>query len=181
LISTPVVLLDDSMKEIFGEESETIEAVWTYDGETDLWHVYTPDGEENDDLDTMVPGWGYWVKAWEDDMLVIGGSLMSPGRTPPSRTIVPGWNLIGYYGADGETGYYGPDGNGGQAYCELYSLGEDLWDKEFSALWSYWEPYNPDQWIPFSEWDNMDPGAGYWLATPQDGIYTPSTACGMWD
>ncbi len=180
LISTPVVLLDDSMKEIFGEESETIEAVWTYDGETGQWHIYTPDGVENDDLGTMIPGWGYWVKALEDDTLVIGGSLMSPGKTPPSKSVVAGWNLIGYYGADGETEYDGPWGNGGDAYCELYSLGEDMWDKPFTSLWTYWEPDNPYQWIPLDEWNSMDPGAGYWLAIPQDGLYIPSTTCGPW-
>jgi hypothetical protein len=170
LISTPVVLLNDSVKEIFGEVSDTIESVWTYDGETGQWYVYTPDGIDNDDLDTMIPGWGYWVKAIKDDKLIIGGSLMSPGKTPPSKPVVAGWNLIGYYGADGRA-----------AYCELYSLGEDIWDKEFTSLWTYWEPDNPNQWKQLSEWDNMDPGAGYWLAVPQDGLYTPSTTCGWWN
>ena len=179
LISVPVALLDDSVKEIFGNESDTVESVWTYDG--DKWYVYTPDGIDNDDLHTMKPGWGYWVKALKSDTLIIGGSLMSPGKTNmPSKPVVKGWNLIGYYGADGMEGYYGPEGKGGQAYCELYSLGEDMWDKEFTSLWTYWELDNPNQWKPLNEGNNMDPGAGYWLVVPQEGLYTPSTTCGPW-
>ena len=128
-------------------------------------------------VDTFTPGWGYWVLAHEDDTLVIGGSLMSPGKTPPSRTLVPGWNLIGYYGADGQTEYDGPDGNGKTAFCALASLGQDWLDKSFTSLWTYWEPYNPNQWIPYGLMDNLDPGAGYWVSTSTGGIYTPSTIC----
>ncbi|MEW6295289.1 MAG: hypothetical protein AB1467_03255 [Candidatus Diapherotrites archaeon] len=181
LISVPVVLLDDDPEVVFSNISECIESVWAYDGESEEWYVFTPN-DAPDNLESITPGWGYWVLGKDDCTLVIGGSLMNPGPTPQaSKKIVSGWNLIGYYGADGMEGYYGPYGNGGQSYCELYSLGEDLWDKEFTGLWTYWEPDNPNQWKPLSRYNNMDPGAGYWLATPQEGLYTSSTDCGWWD
>jgi len=79
--------------------------------------------------------------------------------------------------------YTGPNGNGKTAYCELYSLGNTLLDKEFNSLWSYWEPYNTDNddstplWMPYNKYKYMDPGAGYWLHTNQEGEYVVSTDC----
>jgi|GEM_PF-1279258 len=185
LISVPVKLLDDSMDEVFSGVADTVETVWTYDGETGDWYVYTPDGNPgNDDLTTMLPGWGYWVLSNEDDLLVIGGSLMSPAMLPPSKPVVAGWNLIGYYGAEGAPegdngypGYYGPEGNGDPAKCALNTLGVSMWDKGFTSLWTYWEDDNPDLWKALSKLDNMDPGAGYWLLAQEDGTYAPSTTC----
>ncbi|MBR9676574.1 hypothetical protein GOV04_00340 [Candidatus Woesearchaeota archaeon] len=183
LISTPVKLLDDSMDEVFDDVAESVVSVWAFDG-TD-WFVYTPNGDDTDDnLDTMVPGDGYWVLAEDDDMLIIGGSLFSPAVTPPSKDIVHGWNLIGYFGAenapeiDGMPGYYGPAGNGKEAGCAMYSIGDSIWDKGFASLWSYWEPYNPDLWLAFDRYSNMDPGAGYWVFATEEGEYIPTTVCG---
>jgi hypothetical protein len=181
LISTPVVLLDNSMGQIFDEDANctpVVMSVWTYDAVTGLWHIYTPDGNDaNDDLDTMVPGDGYWVLADDDCVLKIGGSLMQPAKLPPSKDIVTGWNLIGYYGTDGQLGYYGPAGNGKLAKCALNTLGSSMWDKGWTSLWGYWEPYNPNQWAAYNKFDRLDPGAGYWMLAPADGIYAPSTTC----
>ena len=132
----------------------------------------------SNDLTFMTSGWGYWVKAMDNATLIIGGSLFSPATTPASKDIVKGWNLVGYWGTEGMSGYYGPAGNGMESYCEFYSLGEDIFDKQFASLWSYWEPYNPDMWIPFGEWDYLDPGAGYWLFTNQEGEFVVPTICG---
>ena len=182
LISTPVFLLDDAMEQVFDGASDCVKSVWTYDPLDEVcendWCVFTPDETENDDLNTMLPGWGYWVLAEEDCSLMIGGSLMRPGPVgQASKEIVDGWNLIGYYGTEGEDAYDGPDGNGKDAECALYSLGEDIWDKEFTGLFSYWEPNNPNSWLGLGKSDNMDPGAGYWLSTPQQGYYAPTSVC----
>jgi hypothetical protein len=189
LISTPVFLLDNSMDKVFEDVPGCAKAVWTYDAVNKQWHVYTPDGNAgNDDLTTMAPGDGYWVLANKTCTLTIGGSLMRPGPSnQANKTIVPGWNLIGYYGnqntfGDGLLEYNGPNlwilAAGKNAQCSLYSLGEDILDKEFTGLYTYWEPDNPNQWKPLSTMNIMNPGAGYWLAVPQGGLYTPSTACG---
>ncbi len=178
LISVPFVMLNNSMDEAFKDVGTDISSVWTYDAETDQWYVYTPDNGP-DTLTEMKPGWGYWVLAKNDTLLVIGGSLFSPATTPPSRDLLEGWNLIGYYGTEDMLTYDGPDGNGDSADCALNSLGSSIWDKEFTSLWTYWESYNPNQWIPYNKWNNMDPGAGYWVSIPESGLYTPSTTC--WD
>ena len=187
LISVPVKLLDNSMDDVFGEHDNVV-SVWAFDG-TD-WSVWSPDAPS--DLTTMEPGWGYWVLTTDPSTLVIGGSLLSPTVTPPDVSIVHGWNLIGYYGADEapvrgdpEVPYYsGPSksSNGKYAYCALGTLMSSWFDMVFPSLWTYWEPNNPDVWIDLGEYDYMNPGAGYWLfySGPDGGIYGPSTTCGMW-
>ncbi len=191
LISVPFVLQDNVMSEIFDPLNDSVISVWSYDAATQTWHVYTPDGVANDDLFTMVPGDGYWVLTREEAELVIGGSLFSPGKTPPSKTVVPGWNLIGYYGnlddvPDGDPifEYDGPDGDGATAWCALGSLVDTTLGRyKWSSLWTYWEPYNTDGdsgtslWIPMDQFDNMDPGAGYWMEIGEDELYAVSTTC----
>lgn len=181
LISTPVKLLDDSMDEVFKDVADSVISVWTYDAVNDTWYVYSPDNDStNDNLHTMLPGWGYWVLTNDTDRLIIGGSLMSPAMTPPSKPIKgQAWNLIGYYGADELTGYYGPAGNGKTAGCALYSLGDSVFDKGWSTLKGYWEPSNPYLWYDLDWYSNLDPGAGYWIFATEDGVYAPTTNCGM--
>jgi hypothetical protein len=185
LISVPFVMIDDSMEEAFEGLEEDVNAVWTYDAFTDTWYVYTP-GPAPDTLDEMKPGWGYWVHTNDDATLQIGGSLFAPGQTPPDKAIKHGWNLIGYYGNEDHWGneimeYDGPDRDGEYAYCALFSLGEDYMDKGWSALLTYWEPWNPDQWDEYTYYDQLDPGAGYWLFATEDGLYAYTTVCGLGD
>jgi hypothetical protein len=161
--------------------SDYIDSVWTYDPEGVIcgqeWCVWTP-GDAPDDL-RIKPGWGYWVMVsdkpeeewcgfrpkcfWHKDneeplWMIIGGSLFSPATTPPSRELVKGWNLIGYYGTNweeydqGDFDFMCGDQYGGwwrhgipekylygdKVYCALNSLidtqeGYPRW----SSLWSY--------------------------------------------
>jgi len=187
LISVPFVMLDDSIDEVFNDTAEDIISVWTYDAGADEWYVYTP-GPGADTLSEMKPGWGYWVLAKNDTMLLIGGSLFSPATTPPSKGLVAGWNLIGHYGNEDEWGnplysYNGPNlgGDGRPVYCSLYSLlntfvGYPKW----SALVTYWEPDNPNQWKYLNSGNYMNPGAGYWIEMDEEDIYTFSTECWTW-
>ncbi len=192
LISVPFVLQDDVMNDIFKPiENQTV-AVWSFDGTN--WHVYTP-GDGPDDITTMVPGEGYWVLNTAPANLTIGGSLFSPGKTPPSKNIVKGWNLIGYYSNEDGSGnsvfsYAGPVnstnpvGKGRNPMCELGSLVDTtVGYPEWSSLWTYWEPFNDDNnnqtslWIPVHTNDRMDAGAGYWLEINVPESYSPSTMC----
>ena len=185
LISVPFVMLDDSIDNVFADIADDVISVWTYDEFTDTWYVYTP-GPAPDTLTEMKPGWGYWVLTDNDTMLQIGGSLFQPGQTPPDKMIKHGWNLVGYYGNEDHNGdeimeYDGPDGEGEYAYCALFSLGASYNDKGWSALMTYWEPDNPYQWYDFTYYDQLDPGAGYWLFATEDGIYAYTTVCGIGD
>ena len=182
LISVPVVLLNDDPAEVF-ENMSCVDSIWTYNGKKDKWYVFTPD-EAPDNL-KIEPGFGYWIMAKEDCILTIGGSLLSPGRTPPSRDLVPGWNLIGYYGMSDQKGYHGPAENGDEAYCSLYSLvntNSFIPAKRWSSLYGYWE----SEFDGYGMCDNLDPGAGYWIHMPADMeqySYAPSTGCptAFWD
>ena len=181
LISVPFVMLNDSIDDVFKDVAEDIESVWTYDAEANKWYVYTPN-DGPDSLHEMKPGWGYWVKAKNDTTLLIGGSLFSPAKTPPEKKVVHGWNLIGYFGTDGETVYDGPDGDGKPVYCALFSLIDTVIGfPRWSSLVTYWEPDNPDQWKYFDLTDSMDPGAGYWLEMDVNDTYTFTTTCGLID
>ena len=188
LISTPVVLLNENIEEVFDDIADDVESVWAYDplGELcdpeDGWCVYTPSNGPDNLLETMQPGWGYWVLANKDTTLIIGGSLLAPGRTPPSRNLIPGWNLIGYYGTEGQDVYDGPDGNGKEAYSALYSLTSgELGLPKWNSLYGFWQTDEP-QFEGYGVWDNLDPGAGYWISmkdNQQNYIYSPSTVdCG---
>jgi hypothetical protein len=190
LISVPFVLMNDTPEHLFKDIEDDIVSVWTYERDGNEWFVYTPDGVENDNLEHIIPGWGYWVFAKDDAMLLIGGDLFFHGKTPPSKDLTKGWNLIGEYGnyeddpgSSGHIGdpilaYYGPDQNGRIIGCSLNSLtdtgqGYPLW----SSLYTYWEPYNPDQWEFRDFYDYMDPGAGYWIEINEDDLYAWSTTC----
>lgn len=132
LISVPFVLLNDDPAEVF-EDTPSVQTVWGYDENGD-WHVFRPGGDGTNDLDSIEPGYGYWVLADCEEpeyiprnfnfgcggpdgdkceMLVVGGSLYNPGPVVPPNVKVgsteEGWNLIGYYGTEGRWGYKGPN------------------------------------------------------------------------
>jgi hypothetical protein len=192
LISVPYSLIDANIGEVLKDVKDNVNAVWTYDPLDDLcpteWCVYRPTDPSTSNLDTMDQGWGYWVAAYDDDTLVIGGSKFKPGPVgQASRNLVKGWNLVGYYGADDGAdpptytySYNGPNGNGKEAGCSLYSLGSTVWDKGPTSLITYWEPDNTNQWKQIGKLDNMDPGAGYWLGTPGEGYIYYYTDCQGW-
>jgi len=185
LISVPFVLLDKNVTEVFKDIKDMIEAVWAYDNL--MWYVWTP-GDGPDDLETINPGWGYWVIANNETNLIIGGSLFSPATTPPSKNLVEGWNLIGYYGTDWQEyldgydscGYYYDYGN--YVYCSLSSLvdtqeGFPRW----SSLMGFDNCGNDNTtWVSLNVCDNVYAGKGYWIEMDVDDIYAPATTC-IWN
>jgi len=218
LISVPFVLLNDDPEVVFNNTKDKIMSVWTYDPEHVIcgedcgedWCVWTPGDDAPDNL-KIQPGWGYWVLVDTDDepeWLVIGGSLMNTGPvTPPSRNLVKGWNLIGYYGTSWEL-YDMSDANfvcgdecnlpdrfiyGDKAYCALNSLidtqeGYPRW----SSLWSYvncgnhhayWTGINTcaDRDSPLQmALSRMYAGRGYWIEMDVEDMYAPATTC-IWN
>jgi len=179
LISVPFTLIDSNIRNVLKNIDKNVESVWTYDAATGQWYVYNPQSPGTSNLATMDPGRGYWLKAYNKDKLIIGGSLFSPTVTPPSRDLTKGWNLVGYYGTKYSLKYEGPFGNGRQSKCALYSLGETELDKGWTALLTYWEPSNPNVWKELGYYSKMDPGAGYWISLPEEGLYSYSTTCGF--
>ncbi len=177
LISIPFALLDSNVAEVIDEIDQNIESVWTYDAFTDQWYVYRPLSPSTSNLETIEPGNGYWVAALNPAKLVLGGSLFNPIATPPQKSLKAGWNLIGYYGTEGQMGYYGPIGSGKTAGCELYSLGNTILDKGWTSLFTFWALRTPSQWLDLSYYNRMDPGAGYWISVPSDDVLSYSSTC----
>ena len=205
LISIPVMAADGNIEVLTEDIQEELNSVWTYDAATDQWFVYWPDDANATNLNKMEPGWGYWVGVSEDAVLEVGGSLMTEVSVPPTRTLVPGWNLIGYYGIDNpDIMWYptdpvscpdlsvdgcGPQGNGKPAYCALYTLTTPttpIPNPWWNSLWGYWNEWHP-RFYSMSNMDNLDPGAGYWIHMNNEKDefdYTvptpPELLCGDW-
>ncbi len=195
LISVPVMLQQDDIEDVFAGKDE-VAAVWTYNGSE--WFVYTPEDDGPDSLHSMVPGNGYWVLTTGPTEITIGGSLMREGNNvPPTKGVVYGWNLIGYYGIDGAPWldesenevspltpgaipvYEGPDlsGHGNHAWCELGTLRDSVLDRSTPSLFAYGSSF-----MPLSEWAFMNPGAGYWMfySGEEPALYTkPTMGCPM--
>jgi len=197
--------LNDDPEEVF-KDLENIKIVWTYDSEDGEWYVWSPEGPN--DLEHIKPGWGYWVLMEEDENLTIGGSLFNTGPVmPPSKTLMPGLNLIGYYGTSWELYPYMEDYDymcgdffdpvqkyvyGDKVYCALNSLvntqeGYPQW----SSLWSYincgdhiagWVGLNAcaDDDDMQTIFDRMYAGRGYWVEMAVQDLYAPATTC-IWN
>ncbi len=177
LISSPVLPLDRNIEVVFSEISEKIDSVWTFDAFANEWFVFHPGSPETSNLGEIISGNGYWVAAFEDCVLSLGGSEFSPFL---NKKLKAGWNMIGYFSKDGNSAYAGPNlnGDGKEAHCALLSLKSSQFDKGWTTLLTYWEKDNPNQWKSFEETDYMNPGAGYWISIPQNRTYTYSTNCG---
>jgi len=80
-----VVLINDDPTDVLESVEENVESVWTYDSYNDEWFVHRPEHPETSNLDAITPGWGYWVRMYQDDLLVLGGSLFSPITLPPRK------------------------------------------------------------------------------------------------
>ena len=193
LISVPFALTNDSISEVFKNISDKIAAVWTYGN--GVWYVWIPG--LGGTLTSINPGWGYWVAAKEDTMLLISGSLLSPIITPPSKDLQTGWNLIGYYGTEWQTyeleksnacGYVNYN-YGNYVYCSLNSLidtqqGFPRW----SSLWGYDNCGNDETYWHELEsclegfWKDikMYAGKGYWIEMDVKDSYAPATNC-IWN
>ncbi len=168
LISVPFDPIDKAPEAVFNGIKEDVDSVWSYDTEIQQWQVYRPNGNPlTNNLEKIESGLGYWVMALEETDLIIGGSLFSPGPiSPPSRRVIRGWNLIGYYGTEGPQ----------EAICSLSSLVDtQIGYPRWSSLWSY-EP-NSQQFLPISYEGLMDTDEGYWLEIDVEDYYAPSSNC----
>jgi hypothetical protein len=217
--------------EVVDDIENYIDSVWAYDPGLTMcgksWCVWSPDDGTPDNL-KIWPGWGYWVMVNDKPVdecgkpkcfrhanneeplwMILGGSLFSPAATPPSKELVSGWNLIGYYGTkwqeydEGDFDFMCGDQYGGwwtmsesklygdEVYCALNSLvdtkeGYPRW----SSLWSYVNCGNHDtNWLglnacyspsPHTAEDRMYAGRGYWIEIDVPELYAPATNC-IWN
>ncbi|MBI2045561.1 hypothetical protein HYT23_05885 [Candidatus Pacearchaeota archaeon] len=184
LISVPFDLLNEDVEDVFSqleEDGTHITEVWTYD--EDGWHVYHSNISLPSDLETIEPGYGYWVHADcetndEDELcddLEVGGALLSAGpEVPPTRELQAGWNLIGrYYSVEEEQ----------EAGCALSSLVDtSMGFPRWSSLWRYNAAGINDWFEGLNSWDWTYHGEGYWVEMDVEDLYSPATTCqNFWD
>ncbi len=161
LISLPVVPTNKNIDAVLGG-AEGIIAVWTYDpanlNAVDGWLVYTGNPATSN-LDVMTAGYGYWVDATSDTSIDGSGSLIVAGPTvPPSRNLVAGWNLVGYY----------------QIPAESLSTVDNAFasiggSAGMTGLWGF-NNQNGD----FTSVTTIWPGDAFWVSLPSVKVYTPS-------
>ena len=82
-----------------------------------------------------------------------GNLFLEGNNLPPQRTLKAGWNLIGYYqkqNSDSVPAYY--------ALWTLRNL--DLGTPWWTMIMGY---DNDSKQFQINDWDNFDPGKGYWI------------------
>ncbi len=125
----------------------TGDTVWAYDAAsapTDGWSSFVKDGP-TPSLTTMVDGKGYWVIMSTGATLAgTGKELPLPPETPPTYTVVEGWNLIGFKSLTPRTA-----GDYLAAIAGDYTVIYRFTGGVFSAVQAS---------------DNMILGEGYWIA-----------------
>lgn len=161
LISIPLIPEDNSIDTVFFDQ--------LYDnmpGGTDytvMSYQYDEDEGENawyqsrrtgyGDLDTVVPGYAYWVNVINDTNLTGNGSKYSEWGLPPSVYLNTGWNLIGKFGVT-------PVELGNETSDLVYA------DADLKDLADYTVVAVDDSDLSMSDVlgdsDDVDPEEGYW-------------------
>ena len=169
LVSIPVVPTNNTVQAVFLDQlyavlpSEPVYSIWSYQYNEataeNEWMKTRRNGDGN--LDLVSPGNAYWINMSSSHILKGYGDKLIAAQSPPSKTIVAGWNLIGHYGL----------------------LNVNLID----ALRSISGHYNSildENGAPIGA--NFNPGEGYWLSTQgllngQEMEYTPSNESYMFN
>jgi len=172
LISIPLVPTDTNIEAVLNEAD--VEVVWAYQhnpetGENE-WYSYSPDApEEVNDLETMVPGYGYYVYVSEEYLADLNLGLYNNGDKyyeigqqgipmPPQVTLTSGWNLIGHFGMNEVAKSEEIQDLSGGSLTDLADL---------TLLGQAAGPIN-----------YLEPGVGYWVFVTGQGslLYAPSEA-----
>ncbi len=150
LISIPLYPGTSNIGPIIYPIADACEKVWSYKDET--WRAYLPSQPDFSDLDTMVPGQGYWLFMKDARQLILSGS-------PPIKSIdlEIGWNLIGFPGSQPL--------NIEAALASIAGKYRHVWSYE-NGIWTLYIPNEPD----FSDLAVMKPGLGYWISVIEPSI-----------
>ena len=95
LISLPVVPLDPAIGKVLVGliASGNLTVVWSY--QSGKWPSFTP--PKSGSLTTMQDGVGHWIYVTGPGTLYVFGNVFPPPpATPPSYSLLAGWNLVGF-------------------------------------------------------------------------------------
>jgi hypothetical protein len=74
-------------------------SVWGYNAATSTWSSYAPGAPSS--LTAMADGNGYWIESPSSQTLTVTGVVgPTPPATPPTYSVVAGWNLVGFKSTD---------------------------------------------------------------------------------
>lgn len=143
LISFPLIPPSSAIDDVLSGISGKYTSVWTY--RQDAWQGYNPLLPEFSDLQTIVPGWGYWIE------MSVPAGLDAVGQAP-SKTVMlrPGWNLVGYCSTTAQPV--------GAALASVSGYYDSIWTFE-QGHWQVYDPQFPD----YSDIEMLKPGRGYWI------------------
>ncbi|MCK5548354.1 MAG: hypothetical protein KAI64_05025, partial [Thermoplasmata archaeon] len=152
LVSIPLILGDESVDVVF--QTATINQAWSFDA-TDLvdpWKSYNPAKTFND-LATVNYSKALWIDASMNSNIVVVGKV----PILPSIQLQAGWNLVGYHSLLLRS--VSDAMSGGPAYERI---------EGFDAA------YPPEYLRLYTDFDNMEPGYGYWIKATTSGMWTLS-------
>jgi hypothetical protein len=140
LISLPLIPTGGSVSVATLFSGKPVDAIWSYSGGS--WVSPT----------TMVDGKGYWVHMTAASSITLSGVVNpNPPQTPPTYSVVTGWNLMGFKSTCARTaGSY----LSGVPYVRIWGFADGAWRAIQSA-------------------DKMQAGLGYWIAATGAGTIYP--------
>jgi hypothetical protein len=167
LISTPLMPYDNRIEAVLmhlianKSVKQVVTRVWN--GSAWAWETWTPAVKGPKSLTEFNDGQGYWINMTTEDVLTINGTWTSLGpQAPPEYAVFDGWNMIGY------TQWGRPMWKESKFAMEYLGPGVHPY---VQALWRY--DAGAYRWRQVIFDDDMVKGAGYWLATIQDGRINP--------
>lgn len=152
LVSPPVIPTNTSRASVLSNISGSIISVWAFDAAAGTWSSWNP--IIGGDLTTIRDGKGYWINMNSAATLPITGmALPAPPVLPPTYSVAPGWNLIGFKNT-------APNTVG--AYLTGCNFRYPVYGFKNGAYFTL-----------SSGTGNLEPGLGYWTYFDAAGIVTP--------
>lgn len=98
LISLPIVPVTTSLTTLLAPllAKGEVKMVWAYTGTPRSWKFFAPGSPPTGTLTTMTDGNGYWIYVNQADTLLVNGFVIPPASSPPTYSLVQGWNLVGF-------------------------------------------------------------------------------------
>ena len=94
LVSLPLVPKDTAITSVLSWQISANNVVVVYSYTKTGWRNYVIG--KGGTLTTMTDGNGYWIYMKADDILYVDGNVIPPASAPPTYSLLPGWNLVGF-------------------------------------------------------------------------------------
>ena len=99
--SIPALPPDTKASSIFGSGNNSAGIISVWSTKEGKWEVYTPDGIDNDNMDSVVSGKGYIAHSDSKTIIPLDyePAEQDAPSMPASVSLKQGWNLIEVYGS----------------------------------------------------------------------------------